>query len=63
MGGTIATFRDLSDDLNDGLKDITTSVGQQCRSLDMIHLGNFMMELNEADGWVSVRNTFEAVFY
>lgn len=44
-------------DLDNGSEDIPTPVSQQGRGLDMIHLGDILVHLDEADSRLSAGNS------
>lgn len=49
--------------LNDSSKDVTCSISQQSRGVNVVHFGDLMVQLDEADGWLSARNGIQAVFH
>jgi hypothetical protein len=57
---TAAALGNVANDIRNRGKDFPTTVGQQCRSLNMIHLGNFMMQLDKAGSRLPAGNSDEA---
>ena len=55
-------MRNLSKDLDDGSKDIAAAVCQQGGGLDVVHLGDFMVKLDEVGGRVLASDGVQAVF-
>lgn len=58
---TAAALGDIVNDISDCSKDFTATVSQKRRSLDVIHLGNLIMQLDKADGNLSTGNRDEAL--
>ena len=57
------TFRDVAEDVHDGNEDLTPTISQQGGGLDVVHLSNFMMQLDKAGGGLSAGDGIEALFH
>jgi hypothetical protein len=53
----------LFEDINQRGKDIAVPVGQQGRRVDVLHIGDVMVQLDEADRGVFASNGEERVFH
>lgn len=52
-----AAARNVTQDIDDGSKDIAATVRQQSRGLNVIHIRDILVHLNEAGSWLSGSNS------
>ena len=56
VGAAAAALGDVTDDIHDGSEDVAVAISQQSRRLDVVHLGNVLVQLNEAGGGLATGN-------
>lgn len=59
---TSPTLGNLPEDLDDGRKDVAAAVGQDGGRLDVVHLGDLVVQFDEVGGGVSASDGRQAVF-
>jgi hypothetical protein len=62
VGAAAAAFGDVADDVDNGGEDIAVTVGQQSGGLDMVHLGDLLVQLDEAGAGLATGNGDETFF-
>lgn len=56
VGAAAAALGDVANDVHDGSEDVAVAISQQSGRLDVVHLGNVLVQLNEAGGGLATGN-------
>lgn len=60
IGAAASALGDVTENVDDCREDVAIAVGQQCRGLDVIHLGDLVVQLDKAGGGLSAGDGDEA---